>query len=226
MRKTDIIFISIIIILVAGLAFLLGKNANNNASNRQLSGSQVAVSTENTNQANEEQTVGASQDQNDSKTSAGENMGPAEQGQGQDNPSEQSPEDNPDKGDGGGASGGAVVGDISNPDDGSTPTNIGDIAAPQDPDPSIKPLVPKILKKEGESCTQNNDCVPDLYCYKEYKADGSACNENTEGVCAKKPYYCGWPLKTNPVCGCDNKTYTNGCYAQQAEVNIFSIGAC
>jgi hypothetical protein len=33
-------------------------------------------------------------------------------------------------------------------------------------------------------------------------------------------------LQFEPVCGCDNKTYSNACYAEKAGVTAFSKGAC
>ena len=50
------------------------------------------------------------------------------------------------------------------------------------------------------------------------KEDGN-CIENPQPNCA-----CGYYL--DPVCGCNGKTYANGCVAQCAGILEFSMGEC
>lgn len=75
--------------------------------------------------------------------------------------------------------------------------------------------------KYGETvktCKTNKQCPAGDYCAK----DTGKCDE--EGVCAQRPQIC--PLVVAPVCGCDNKTYNNGCMAHRAGVNIKHDGKC
>ncbi len=67
-------------------------------------------------------------------------------------------------------------------------------------------------------CKTNKQCGAGAYCAKET----GKCDD--EGVCAQKPQIC--PLVVAPVCGCDNKTYNNGCMAHRAGVNIKHDGKC
>lgn len=66
-------------------------------------------------------------------------------------------------------------------------------------------------------CTSNTECGAG-YCK---KADGSC---NSTGSCATKPSACSGLY--DPVCGCDKKTYSNGCVAASSGVNVASKGAC
>jgi Kazal-type serine protease inhibitor domain len=45
-----------------------------------------------------------------------------------------------------------------------------------------------------------------------------------KGECKPKPEVC--PLIFKPVCGCNNKTYSNECFAAMAGVNVKAEGAC
>lgn len=44
------------------------------------------------------------------------------------------------------------------------------------------------------------------------------------GVCSVRPDAC--PMIYKPVCGCDNKTYSNGCVAASAGMSVVSDGEC
>jgi hypothetical protein len=53
----------------------------------------------------------------------------------------------------------------------------------------------------------------------------SGCGANHQaGSCAPKPPFC--MALGAPVCGCDNKTYSNECLAWNAGVSVKSQGAC
>jgi hypothetical protein len=72
--------------------------------------------------------------------------------------------------------------------------------------------------KTSKACKTNSQCSKGDYCAKETgKCEG-------EGMCAQKPTIC--PLVVAPVCGCNNKTYNNGCMAHRAGVNIKHDGKC
>ena len=47
---------------------------------------------------------------------------------------------------------------------------------------------------------------------------------DVSGVCQKKPEICTQQFQ--PVCGCDNKTYSNSCVAAAAGVSVASDGEC
>ena len=67
-------------------------------------------------------------------------------------------------------------------------------------------------------CKSNDDCGEGSYCAKK---DGDC---DSFGKCIEMPELC--PLVYKPVCGCDSKTWGNGCEAAAAGVNVASAGAC
>jgi hypothetical protein len=68
------------------------------------------------------------------------------------------------------------------------------------------------------SCTDNGQCGASDYCAKEL----GQCA--TQGRCAPRPQAC--PDIYLPVCGCDGQTYSNGCDAAAAGVNVARLGRC
>ncbi len=70
----------------------------------------------------------------------------------------------------------------------------------------------------AKMCKTNAQCSKGDYCAK----DTGQCE--SEGVCAQKPTIC--PLVVAPVCGCNNKTYNNNCFAHKAGVNVKHDGKC
>lgn len=66
----------------------------------------------------------------------------------------------------------------------------------------------------GVTCDQGQFC----------KADTGQCAADAAGVCTTKPDCC--PPASSPVCGCDNLTYDNECFAAAAGVTVKATGAC
>ena len=68
-------------------------------------------------------------------------------------------------------------------------------------------------------CDANDDCADTEYCSR----PDSLCGGH-QGVCTGRPEIC--TLDYNPVCGCDDTTYSNVCAAAMAGVSIASHEAC
>ncbi len=65
-------------------------------------------------------------------------------------------------------------------------------------------------------------CAADEWC--DYP-DGTMCGAGDQsGTCQVRPQAC--PAVFAPVCGCDNMTYSNGCVANSAGVDVYTQGAC
>jgi hypothetical protein len=69
----------------------------------------------------------------------------------------------------------------------------------------------------GGECTDNDDCPPGYFCRRE------ACS-NPTGICTPRPLDC--PDLWEPVCGCDEQTYANACFAAMAGVSIRNVNVC
>ncbi|MGI9535197.1 MAG: Kazal-type serine protease inhibitor family protein [Thermodesulfobacteriota bacterium] len=77
--------------------------------------------------------------------------------------------------------------------------------------------------------TNNDVCggYQDLKCPDGYVCDypENSCNEkNIEGLCFKIPEAC--TEQYEPVCGCDNKTYSNDCKRLMTGVPLAHDGEC
>lgn len=95
---------------------------------------------------------------------------------------------------------------VTPPDDGAPP--------PPPPDDGGPPRV------DGGGCLTNTDC-PNANDYCQFFVTPGC---NGPGACVQKPQLC--PQIVFPVCGCDNMTYQNSCYAAKAGENIKTNMMC
>jgi hypothetical protein len=71
------------------------------------------------------------------------------------------------------------------------------------------------------ACTTSSACPANEYCA---LSESAACGASGQGVCEPRPQGCGW--SPAPVCGCDNTTYLNACYALMAGASVQHAGQC
>lgn len=65
-------------------------------------------------------------------------------------------------------------------------------------------------------------CPDSQYCSME--PEGKCRIADADGVCKTRPDAC--TEEYNPVCGCDDKTYSNACHAAMEGVSVLHAGEC
>jgi Kazal-type serine protease inhibitor domain len=96
--------------------------------------------------------------------------------------------------------------------------------APPETDASQVQAAARKLAADGAMCGgyPGIQCEAGSYC----AIEAGQCKTiaDVTGICRKKPQVC--TQQSQPVCGCDNKTYGNSCMAAAAGASIASEGAC
>ncbi len=70
--------------------------------------------------------------------------------------------------------------------------------------------------RAGDTCGADEFCQFEL---------GAICGRaDGQGICAPRPEFC--TPQFEPVCGCDNQTYSNDCTAGAAGVGVLQLGEC
>jgi len=80
-----------------------------------------------------------------------------------------------------------------------------------------------IIGLEGKQCWSNNDCL--FTPGGEFFCEFSSGTCQAPGICVERPGAC-IQIMDDPVCGCDDKTYSNDCVREMAGVSKKHDGAC
>lgn len=95
--------------------------------------------------------------------------------------------------------------------------------SPAEPEPEPSPE-PEPEPSEGKVCgaRAGNTCAADEYCA--YEPSGMCGWADATAVCKKRPEMC--TADYTPVCGCDQKKYSNACTAAAAGQGVLKNGEC
>ena len=93
-----------------------------------------------------------------------------------------------------------------------------------EPDPEPEPEPGSKPPSEGAACgaRAGNPCAEDEYCA--YEPSGMCGWADATSVCKKRPQMCTQDY--DPVCGCDQKKYSNACAAAAAGTGVLQMGDC
>ena len=96
-------------------------------------------------------------------------------------------------------------------------------AAPA-PTPATTAPVPSKSGPEGAMCggIAGFGCAPGLYC--SFTPEAHCGAADMSGVCQRIAEMC--TEQYSPVCGCNDKTYPNACYAAREGISVGRLGAC
>jgi hypothetical protein len=83
---------------------------------------------------------------------------------------------------------------------------------------AVLAALPAAARAGDGACEFDDDCPAGMFCQKdEGDCDGF-------GTCATPPQFC-FEIYA-PVCGCDDNTYANACFAAAASMNVAYEGEC
>ena len=78
------------------------------------------------------------------------------------------------------------------------------------------------LGRPCEDTPSTNSCGGTLFC--QYPDNANCGAADAPGVCAARPEAC--TMEYGPICGCDDKTYSNPCVAYGAGTSVRHSGDC